>query len=108
MMDALLPREDADVAATFTEIAAARHDVHTGYRATQVSSEGGDVTVTAEAEDGGVLTAAGDELLEALGRRPNTDRIGVENTSLALDDRGFVEVDEQLRASVDGVWALAT
>lgn len=106
MMDKLLPREDAEVAAAFTEIAAERHDVYTGYRATAVAADGGQVTVTAESESGETVAVSGDELLVALGRRPNTDRVGIENTDVELDEHGYVEVDEQLRTTAEGVWAL--
>lgn len=106
MMDTLLPREDAEVATAFTEIAAERHDVHTGYRATAVSSDAGQITVTAESKAGERVEVAGDELLVALGRRPNTDQLGIENTDVELDDRGYVDVDYQLRTSAEGVWAI--
>lgn len=45
-------------------------------------------------------------LLVAVGRRPNTDELGIEAAGLALDRHGFVEVDDQLRTSVEGIWAL--
>jgi len=106
MLDTLLPREDDEIAEAFTDIAQKRHDVYTGYRVTSVSEENGTITATAESEDGDAVDVSGDELLVALGRRPNTDRIGIENTSVALDDNGFVETDESLETNVDGVYAL--
>jgi pyruvate/2-oxoglutarate dehydrogenase complex dihydrolipoamide dehydrogenase (E3) component len=48
----------------------------------------------------------GTHVLVAVGRRPNTDDLGLENTSIDLDQRGYVVVDDQLRTTVDGVWAL--
>lgn len=45
-------------------------------------------------------------LLYAIGRRPNTDGIGLERTGIAIDERGFVKVDDRLRTNVEGVWAL--
>ena len=48
----------------------------------------------------------GSHLLLAVGRQPNTDDLGIENTDLKLDKRGYVQVDDTLRAKVPGIWAL--
>ena len=42
----------------------------------------------------------------AVGRRPNTDDLGLENTGIATDARGFITVDDQLRTNVPGIFAL--
>ncbi|SEL52055.1 dihydrolipoyl dehydrogenase family protein [Haloferax larsenii] len=105
MMDTLLPREDEDVAAAFTDIAEARHEVYTGFRATSVSSDGEAVTVHAENESGETVAVSGDDLLVALGRRPNTDRLNLDATGIELDERGFVRTTDRLETSVEGVWA---
>ena len=48
----------------------------------------------------------GTHLLLATGRRPNTDDLGLEAAGIRTDERGYIEVDDQLRTSVEGVWAL--
>ena len=48
----------------------------------------------------------GSHLLLAVGRQPNTDDLGLENTDIKLDKRGYVQVDDTLRTKVKGVWAL--
>jgi pyruvate/2-oxoglutarate dehydrogenase complex dihydrolipoamide dehydrogenase (E3) component len=48
----------------------------------------------------------GTHLLLAVGRRPNTDDLGVDKAGIALDKRGFIQVDDQLQTSVPGIWAL--
>ncbi|RMG40765.1 MAG: mercuric reductase, partial [Methanobacteriota archaeon] len=48
----------------------------------------------------------GTHLLLAVGRIPNTDSLGLENTDIQTDSRGFIIVDDYLRTSVPGVWAL--
>lgn len=48
----------------------------------------------------------GSHVLLAVGRRPNTDDLGIEAAGVALDQRGYVLVDDQLRTSVEGIWAL--
>ena len=105
MMDTLLPREDGDVAAAFTDIAAERHDVHTGHRVTAVEATDGGYAVHAETEAGGELTVDGDEVLVALGRRPNSDDLGLDAAGVAVDDDGFVETDDRLRTTAENVWA---
>jgi pyruvate/2-oxoglutarate dehydrogenase complex dihydrolipoamide dehydrogenase (E3) component len=48
----------------------------------------------------------GSHLLIAVGREPNTDDLGLENTGIKKDARGFIEVDDELQTSVPGVWAI--
>jgi pyruvate/2-oxoglutarate dehydrogenase complex dihydrolipoamide dehydrogenase (E3) component len=48
----------------------------------------------------------GSHLLLAVGRRPNTDDLGLDAAGVAVDERGYIEVDDELRTSVDGIWAL--
>jgi pyruvate/2-oxoglutarate dehydrogenase complex dihydrolipoamide dehydrogenase (E3) component len=48
----------------------------------------------------------GTHVLLAVGRRPNTDDLGLGQAGVAVDERGYVVVDDQLRASVPGIWAL--
>lgn len=47
-----------------------------------------------------------ERVLYAVGRRPNTDRIGIENTDVELTERGHVKVNEYHRTNVEGVYAL--
>jgi pyruvate/2-oxoglutarate dehydrogenase complex dihydrolipoamide dehydrogenase (E3) component len=48
----------------------------------------------------------GTHLLLAVGRRPNTDDLGLEKAGVVADERGYILVDEQLRTSVPGIWAM--
>ncbi len=105
MLDTLVPREDETVSEAFTDIARQRHDVYTGHRATRVEHDGSDVVVHTETEDGGKATVRGEELLVALGRRPNTDTLDVEAAGVETDDNGFVETNQYLETSAENVWA---
>ncbi|MDQ2055953.1 dihydrolipoyl dehydrogenase [Halobellus sp. H-GB7] len=111
----LLPEADEEVAEAFTDRYADRFTVHTGYAATAASESGGTVTVEAHpyeyGEDGGIreddsVTVTGDTLLVAAGRTPNTDLLNLDATAVQTDERGFIETDEYLRTSAEGVWAL--
>ena len=42
----------------------------------------------------------------AIGRRPNTDDLGLDKAGIATDPRGYIEVDDQLCTNVPGVWAM--
>jgi pyruvate/2-oxoglutarate dehydrogenase complex dihydrolipoamide dehydrogenase (E3) component len=91
----LLPREEEFACEQVTEaLAGYGVDIRTGQRASRVEERDGVVAVTTE--DGG--TAAGDTLLVALGRRPQTKRIGLE--SLGIDTDRPVAVDARMQ--VDG------
>ena len=105
MMDTLVPREDDALSGTFTEIARERHDVYTGHRATAVEDRGGEIAVHTETEDGTEAVVTGDDLLVALGRRPNTDTLDVAAAGIETNDNGFVVTNDQLETSAENVWA---
>ena len=56
--------------------------------------------------DEGPEVVEGTHLLLAVGRRPNTDDLGIDQAGLEADERGFVVVDDQLRTNVPGIWAM--
>lgn len=47
-----------------------------------------------------------DLIVMSVGRRPNADLLGLQGTSVAVDERGFVDVDERCRSAEQGVWAI--
>jgi pyruvate/2-oxoglutarate dehydrogenase complex dihydrolipoamide dehydrogenase (E3) component len=49
---------------------------------------------------------SGSHVLLAAGRRPNTDDLGLSSAGVAVDQRGYIVVDDQLRTSGPGIWAL--
>jgi len=48
----------------------------------------------------------GSHVLLAVGRQPNTDDLGLDNAGVATDERGYIAVDDQLRTSAWGIWAV--
>jgi pyruvate/2-oxoglutarate dehydrogenase complex dihydrolipoamide dehydrogenase (E3) component len=54
----------------------------------------------------GERTIEGSDILVAAGRVPNTSGIGLEQAGVALDERGYIRVNERLEASASGVWAI--
>ena len=67
------------------------------------AQRGVEVSVT---HDGTRMSIEGSHLLLAVGRRPNTDDLGLDRAGVAVDARGTITVDEQLRTNVAGIWAL--
>jgi pyruvate/2-oxoglutarate dehydrogenase complex dihydrolipoamide dehydrogenase (E3) component len=54
----------------------------------------------------GAALIAGSHLLLAVGRRPNTDDLGLEHAGVHTDARGYITVDDQLKTNVDHIWAM--
>jgi pyruvate/2-oxoglutarate dehydrogenase complex dihydrolipoamide dehydrogenase (E3) component len=70
-----------------------------------VRKDGDDISASF-AQESGPGEIAGSHVLVAVGRRPNTDDLGLDRAGVATDQRGFIEVDDQLRTNVPGIWAL--
>lgn len=51
-------------------------------------------------------STTGSHVLLAIGREPNTNDLGLDKAGIAIDDHGYITVDDELRTSVDGIWAL--
>ncbi len=106
MQESLVGREDLEVAEKFTELAREKWDVNLGLKASKVEEAQGKINVVAEDEEGNRHSFSGDELLVAAGRVPNTDSLKVEEAGIKTDDRGFIETNEYMETSVNGVYAL--
>ncbi len=102
----LLPREDADVAEAIQAVLQAEGvQFNLGADCLSLRQETGDVVVGAACATGdpGVR---GSHVLVAVGRRPNTDDLGLDMAGIQVDERGYITVDEQCRTSASGVWAV--
>ena len=101
----LLGREDADVAEAVREMLVAEGiEVILGAETRAVEGHSGAGVRLRLGNGAGAVE--GSDLLVAAGRTPNTAGIGLDVAGVALDPRGYVKVDERLRTSVDGVWAM--
>jgi pyruvate/2-oxoglutarate dehydrogenase complex dihydrolipoamide dehydrogenase (E3) component len=103
----LLSREDDDVAEALEEIL--REDGIRILNETSVTAveQDADGTITAHLEGaGGPETVEGSHLLVAVGRRPNTDDLAPEATGVETTERGYVQVNDRLETTADGVYAL--
>ncbi|HEX6832737.1 MAG TPA: FAD-containing oxidoreductase [Rudaea sp.] len=102
----LVAREDEDVSQAMLDLLRGEQiDVHLGVSslAVEKSADGVRIRATAGGNDA-VIDAS--HLLLATGRQPNTDDLGLENTSIERDARGYIVVDDFLQTRAPGVWAL--
>lgn len=54
----------------------------------------------------GAAPIAATHVLVAVGRRPNTDDLGLDRAGVEVDERGYIKVDDQLRTTAEGIWAM--
>ena len=103
--DRLLAREDEEVSTTFTDLIGRRVDLRLGATVQRVRPAGEGVTVTF-ADEAGDHEVTADVLLVATGRRPNGDTLDLDAVGVAVDERGYVVVDEHQRTTAPHVFAL--
>jgi pyruvate/2-oxoglutarate dehydrogenase complex dihydrolipoamide dehydrogenase (E3) component len=106
MAPRLIAREDADVSETIREILE-NEGINIRLGATCIGLRRADrlVAVTADC-DPGPEDIIGSHVLLAVGRRPNTDDLGLEAAGVETDARGYVLVDDGLATNVSGIWAI--
>jgi pyruvate/2-oxoglutarate dehydrogenase complex dihydrolipoamide dehydrogenase (E3) component len=102
----LIRREDPDVSNAIHEIFE-REGIGIRLNATcvRLSRDGDGVAVGVDCREG-APEVRGSHVLLATGRRPNTDDLGLERAGVAVDNHGYIGVDDALRTSVPGIWAL--
>ncbi|HTC76321.1 MAG TPA: FAD-containing oxidoreductase [Edaphobacter sp.] len=102
----LVSREDEDVSASIKAFLEKEGiTVRLNAECIHLESRGDDVAVGVNCEDD-ASDSIGSHVLLAVGRRPNTDDLGLERAGIAHDRHGFITVDDQLRTNVPGIWAL--
>lgn len=102
----LIAREDEDVSQAVADFLRQEGiSLHLNSHATEVEQDRGRVGVKLRS---GEETAQvhGTHLLVAVGRRPNTDDLGLDKAGVAMDPRGYIVVDDELRTSAAGIWAM--
>ena len=106
MAERLIAREDQDVSEAVREILAAEGiNIHLKATCLAVERDGAGIAVRADCSTG-IERVRGSHLLIAVGRRPNTDDLGLEAAGVKTDDKGYIIVDDQCRTNVEGIWAM--
>ena len=106
MLDRLLPQADADLARPLIRrIKKSFAAVHTETKVAAVEEEDDGVKVTFKG-DMDEPEQRFDRVLIAVGRGPNSEHLGLENTRVEVDDRGFIQVDDQQRTADEQILAV--
>lgn len=102
----LIQREDDDVSLAIQEILEGEGvAIQLNAKCIGLTKTADGVGVKVDCESG-APEVHGSHLLLAVGRRPNTDDLGLENAGVEVDERGYVVVNDELQTSVAGIWAL--
>ena len=106
MAPKLIGREDDEVSQTVQEILEAEGiNIRLNANCIGLARRDGQVAVTASCEPGNE-DIVGSHVLLAVGRKPNTDDLGLAAAGVETDGRGYIVVDDELRTNVDGIWAV--
>jgi dihydrolipoamide dehydrogenase len=107
-LDQLLPGMDGDVRKEAAKLMAKQGmELKLGTKVTGASVKGKTATLTVEPSAGGKSEEIkADCVLVCIGRRPNTEGLGLDKIGLELNQRGQIETDAEFRTKVDGVWAV--
>ena len=106
MADRLIQREDPEVSVAVKEILEAEGiQIRLSAECVRFEARGQDICVHV-ACSAGEPSVVGSHVLLAVGRRPNTDDLGLETARVEIDKRGYIVVDDELRTRANGVWAL--
>ncbi len=107
-LDQLLPGMDGDVRKEAAKIFKKQGmELRLSTKVTSAVVKDGMATLTLEPSAGGAAeTLEADCVLVSIGRRPNTDGLGLDKIGLELNKRGQIETGHDFRTAVDGVWAI--
>jgi pyruvate/2-oxoglutarate dehydrogenase complex dihydrolipoamide dehydrogenase (E3) component len=102
----LIGREDEEISQAIREILEGEGiAVRTGAECIRLDQAEGGIKVHVSCTEG-EPEVIGSHVLLAVGRKPNTDDLGLDAAGVATDKRGYILVDDQLKTNVDGIWAL--
>ncbi len=106
MADRLIAREDPDISDTVREILESEGiEVRLNAKCLAVEKDGNQIAMKLDCL-AGAPRIRGTHLLMAVGRRPNTDDLGLDEAGIETDAKGYIVVDDQCRTNVEGVWAI--
>lgn len=106
MLDQVIPAADKDIIKLFTKQIEKKFTLMLETKVTKVEAKEDAIYVSMEKKDGSVETHAYDAVLVAIGRTPNGKLIDAEKAGINVTDRGFIEVDKQMRTNVPHIYAI--
>ncbi len=106
MLDRLLPLEDAESSAELAKAYRKRNiQFFTSTKVQSIAAVEKGVEVKVAAPDG-EKTIEAEQALVAIGFKPNSKNLGLEELGVKLNERGFIEIDERMATNVPGIWAI--
>src|SRR5690606_14493035 len=106
-MDRIIPTMDAGLSKELNKVLKKqKFSINTSHKVKSVERKGKEVIVKAENKKGEEVVFQGDYCLVSVGRRPYTDGLNAEAAGVKLNDRGQVEVNEQLQTNVSNIYAI--
>jgi dihydrolipoamide dehydrogenase len=107
-LDRIVPGMDGEIAKTFQRVLTKQGiTFRLGTKVTGAKKAGAGVTLTLEPAAGGKgETLEADVVLVAIGRRPHTNGLGLENIGVAVDNKGRIATDAHFQTNVPGVYAI--
>lgn len=106
MLDHLLPLEDEEVAKELAKVYKKRKiDVLTSHTVQEIETMDEGVKVKVSSEEGEKILDA-EQALVAIGFKPNSRELGLEELGVELSDRGAILIDERMATNVEGIWAI--
>lgn len=104
MADGIIPPADRDLRQILLKNVKHKYTIHTKTKVSSVQAGKESLTVTLEGAEPSTIEA--DVVLVAVGRKANSDRIGIENTSITLNSRGWIEINDHMKTNVDHIYAI--
>jgi dihydrolipoamide dehydrogenase len=106
MLPRILPLEDEEISAELTKVYNKRGiKTLTNTRVQSITPKEGGVMVKVAAPDG-EQTIEAEQTLVAIGFKPNSAGLGLEDLNVTISPRGFIEVDEHMATNQPGIWAI--
>ncbi|MDX2089576.1 MAG: dihydrolipoyl dehydrogenase [Kofleriaceae bacterium] len=107
LLDQLLGTTDLDLVKVVEKrFLKAGAEVHLESKATSCVVENGKATVTIQKKDGSTVKVVADKVLVAVGFKPNSKGLGLEELGVKLDARGHIPTNDQLETNVKGIYAV--
>ena len=107
-LDRIIPGADGDIAKSFQKVLEKQgFEFKLGTKVTKAEKKGKGVTLTMESSKGGdAETLDADVVLVAIGRKPYTDKLGLDKAGVKLDSRGRIEINDHFQSNVKSIYAV--
>ncbi|MDV2857070.1 dihydrolipoyl dehydrogenase [Oceanimonas sp. CAM02] len=106
MFDQVIPAADKDIIRIFTKQVKSKFNLMLETKVTAVEAKDDGIHVTMEDKKGQTVTNVYDAVLVAIGRAPNGKSLDAEKAGVNVDERGFINVDKQMRTNVPHIYAI--